>query len=32
MIKPDPAESDPAHVNFVRIWFEEVKWRVPGAK
>ncbi len=32
MIKPDPAESGPAHVNVVLNWFEEVKRRVPGAK
>ncbi len=32
MIKEDPAESGPAHVNVVLNWFEEVKRRVPGAK
>jgi len=32
MIKPDPEESGPAHVNVVLNWFEEVKRRVPGAK
>ncbi len=32
MIKPDPAESGPAHVKVVLNWFEEVKRRVPGAK
>ncbi len=32
MIKPDPAETSPAHVNVVLNWFEEVKRRVPGAK
>jgi hypothetical protein len=32
MIKPNPAEFGPAHVNVVLNWFEEVKRRVPGAK
>ena len=32
MIKEDPAELGPAHVNVVLNWFEEVKRRVPGAK
>jgi hypothetical protein len=32
MIKPDPAESGPVHVNVVLNWFEEVKRRVPGAR
>ncbi|MFI5181143.1 MAG: protein kinase [Thermoanaerobaculia bacterium] len=32
MIKPDPAESGPPHVNVVLNWFEEVKRRVLGAK
>jgi hypothetical protein len=32
MIKPDPAESGPAHVNVVLNWFEDVKRRVQGAK
>jgi eukaryotic-like serine/threonine-protein kinase len=32
MIRPDPAESGPAHVNVILNWFEEVKRRVPGAK
>jgi Tol biopolymer transport system component len=32
MIKPDPAEFGPAHVNVVLNWFEEVKRRIPGAK
>ncbi len=32
MIKEDPAESGPAHVNVVLNWFEEVKRRVPGGK
>jgi serine/threonine protein kinase len=31
-IKPDPAESGPAHVNVVLKWFEEVKRRMAGAK
>jgi hypothetical protein len=30
MIKPDPAESGPAHVKVVLNWFEEVNGRVPG--
>ncbi len=32
MIKEDPAESGPTHLNVVLNWFEEVKRRVPGAK
>jgi Tol biopolymer transport system component len=32
MIKEDPAESGPAHVNVVLNWFEEVKRRASGAK
>jgi serine/threonine-protein kinase len=32
MIKEDPAESGPTHVNVVLNWFEEVKRRVPGAR
>jgi serine/threonine-protein kinase len=32
MIKEDPAELGPAHVNVVLNWFEEVKRRAPGAK
>ncbi len=32
MIRPDPAESGPAHVNVVLNWFEEVKRRVPGGE
>jgi serine/threonine-protein kinase len=32
MIRPDHAESGPAHVKVVLNWFEEVKRRVPGAK
>jgi Tol biopolymer transport system component len=32
MIKPDPAEFGPDHVNVILNWFEEVKRRVPGAK
>ena len=32
MIKEDPAELGPAHVNVVLNWFEDVKRRVPGAK
>ena len=32
MIKPDPAESGPAHVKVVLNWFEEVKRRVPGTR
>ena len=32
LIKPDPAESAPAHVKVVLNWFEEVKRRVPGGK
>jgi serine/threonine-protein kinase len=32
MIKEDPAELGPAHVNVVLNWFEEVKRRVPGTK
>ncbi len=32
MIKEDPAELGPAHVNVVLNWFEEVKRRVPGGK
>ncbi len=32
MIKEDPAELGPAHVNVVLNWFEEVKRRVAGAK
>jgi eukaryotic-like serine/threonine-protein kinase len=32
MIKEDPAELGPAHVNVVLNWFDEVKRKVPGAK
>jgi serine/threonine-protein kinase len=32
MIKEDPAELGPAHVNVVLNWFDEVKRRVPGAR
>ena len=32
MIRPDPAESGPAHVKVVLNWFEEVKRRVPGGR
>jgi len=32
MMKPDRAESVPAHVYVVLNWFEDVKRRVPGAK
>ncbi len=32
MIKEDPAELGPAHVNVVLNWFDEVKRQVPGAK
>jgi eukaryotic-like serine/threonine-protein kinase len=32
VIKPDPAESGPAHVSVVLNWFEDVKKRVPRGK
>ena len=32
MIKEDPAELGPAHVNVILNWLEDVKRRVPGAK
>ena len=32
MIKEDPAESGPIHVNVILNWFEEVKRRVPGGE